>query len=1257
MRNNTVKTQTGVALVIILAFIVLLTGLVLAFFSRATANRQISDSYASRSKADILARGAVDQIIGDLKQEIAAGSLIGTTSFSGTTVRTYYPVTPWSAVPCRTGTTSPPNLVKWSAYGVQFFNPALSSGTANVYPNAASYPPSNRAADFSTTGTSSNGRSMSFARWNKSLLLPKKDPTSSDITPLTTGTAGFKAPSWIFITRSGTNPRLSGSFPAENVISGSDPVIGRYAYVLYDEGGLLDMNVAGYRANDNGTPVDFTAAESGKKGALATADLTQIGLSGSQTQVLVNWRNVASLQGGGGNYLPLMLSNTTGFLRVNGFNGQSDCAFPTRQSLIDFVTGQFGGTMAGRQNLLQHMGTFSRGCSQPTWGVSGPTILGSAAAIPSESSTGAYYFPPGYSYSGNNDAVGAESQINPRFLDVRVSSQFERFEPYITSGSVKMAKAGDPLIVKRFPLDRLAWLTYKGPIAPSGTLVSDPAILDSLHQAGLSDDFLKLGTEANILNAFGLTWIDDPAGTGRKVWVYDHGVSGRVIGRLSDVVAAGRDPDFLELLKASIHVGSLGKGAASGETSGIWIHARNVRTDFHLLQIFANIIDQFDSDGYPTEIGLPTRFTNPDLLGLYERKVVGVENLPYIYALRGGAFMIRQSQPLVSGTVSFDPPVDSTPVTNSGLGALLLNHWIWNPHNPASSLGVSRPQNFRIVSYSGDPAHISTSAACSSWSVSQSPWGATANASRNLPFTLSTDLSKIGQLGVLSAFDLNADTTELLFSVPGPGYFGQPTAMVLPNVPANTNLRTGDNNSIRKVVPEGASGSLMNIVSGGSNYVGALIGTFPIRMSNTVSGTTYMTTACAVGAQYINQKAGQPRAVTALLQYEYPSGTKKWITYDVKSGTPQWCDARFDPYVAPNSAGVPSSMARFVEWTDPRTMRFGSPWSQQGWNNRASVDSSVAAYETIQPGADIYDAPHSFAFCIPGSGVAPVLSLASIGWTGTTNYLPQCSAVNRSTLPQYFSDPDGVTRGGMAYYSQAGSSTLGKPLATNNGVSRPMLLNRPFRSVAELGYAFRDIPWKQIDLFTPESGDGALMDTFCIKEDATADGIVAGKLNLNTRDPSVLAAVISGCGRESDGTVSISGTEALALSRMLCAWTSNTANGQGPIARLADIDGRYRDGNFESFCKDNPTPFAGGLTEANVLQRYREALTRAVADVGEVRIWNLFADIITQNGFCPRGHAGTDGFVVKGEVRYWVHLAIDRATGEVLEMNLEKVIE
>jgi hypothetical protein len=41
----------------------------------------------------------------------------------------------------------------------------------------------------------------------------------------------------------------------------------------------------------------------------------------------------------------------------------------------------------------------------------------------------------------------------------------------------------------------------------------------------------------------------------------------------------------------------------------------------------------------------------------------------------------------------------------------------------------------------------------------------------------------------------------------------------------------------------------------------------------------------------------------------------------------------------------------------------------------------------------------------------------------------------------------------------------------------------------------------------------------------------------------------------------------------------------------------------------------------------------------------------------PKRHAILAGFLVEGEQRYWVHVAIDRFTGQVIDKQIEVVNE
>src|SRR5207248_9709249 len=123
----------------------------------------------------------------------------------------------------------------------------------------------------------------------------------------------------------------------------------------------------------------------------------------------------------------------------------------------------------------------------------------------------------------------------------------------------------EPLVKTRFPLSRLAWITYKGPSASLAT--TDQVYLD-LISAGVSPTTISAGTANNIKRCFGLTFggnVGDP-------WTYTNPLGttpSNTIMTLAQVAALNqREPDFFELLQAGILSGSLGQNTGGGVTGG-----------------------------------------------------------------------------------------------------------------------------------------------------------------------------------------------------------------------------------------------------------------------------------------------------------------------------------------------------------------------------------------------------------------------------------------------------------------------------------------------------------------------------------------------------------------------------------------------------------------------------------------------------------------------------------------------------------------
>ena len=62
-------------------------------------------------------------------------------------------------------------------------------------------------------------------------------------------------------------------------------------------------------------------------------------------------------------------------------------------------------------------------------------------------------------------------------------------------------------------------------------------------------------------------------------------------------------------------------------------------------------------------------------------------------------------------------------------------------------------------------------------------------------------------------------------------------------------------------------------------------------------------------------------------------------------------------------------------------------------------------------------------------------------------------------------------------------------------------------------------------------------------------------------------------------------------------------------------------------------------------------------DNGQTRVWNLLIDVIAQTGRYPASATALSQFEVDGEKRIWLHVAIDRYTGQILDKQVEVVAQ
>jgi hypothetical protein len=641
------RREQGAALIIVLAFVVLVTGLVVAYFSRTTADRQVAHGSFNQSKADQLAASAADIIIGDLRQEIVDGST--PTTINGFT--TYSPNPAANMNPQRSGNPAGvPNLIRRSVRSDPIASPGRGSSASAVN---------------STTDVSANGRSVTSTRWNSHYLVPKKDTGTDDSVPIDAFAAA--TPDWVYLTNQG----------ATIISAPSSSVIGRYAYAIYDEGGLLDMNVAGY-------PSGTTAAQSGRKGPVAFADLSALPYpilnpSGSTYQVdrIVGWRNYGateptnnfpdSLPAGQAfaknltnsapatAYYNSIINNTSGFLSTSGAvaaNGRTDQMFLSRQELIAFrktLNTNNGDAIPNTSqfdvNALQYLGTFFRELNAPSW-----TPTQDASAMGGSNGAGNVY-----AYQTN---ANSSTAINRNFLNVRVANSFTR--PDSTE-----AASGEPLIKRRFPLSRLIGLGPNGPLTTVNSTIVNGVLVPA--------------STTTVQRDFGLLW-----NSANSRWDYVGPTGSTVqtaIETLNQVANEnpGREPNFFELLKAVILSGSVGLGSGSANsfvTAETKYYSTPLSADYQLMQIGANIIDQWDSDNVPTFINFASN------------ELAGTENLPYLNKL------------------VFKPFWKTTGPPPNTFDAWLLPS-LWNPHQ----IPAPATQNVRIVMTAGTMTGVIKSSA------------------------------------------------------------------------------------------------------------------------------------------------------------------------------------------------------------------------------------------------------------------------------------------------------------------------------------------------------------------------------------------------------------------------------------------------------------------------------------------------------------------------------------------------------------------
>ena len=1109
------RRERGAALIIVLAFVVLLTGLMVAYLSRTTSDRQVANSSFNQSKVDQVAASAMDLVIGGLRQEITGPSPTPTPPYV-------------------------PPLINSNMLPLRFDNPA---GSLAAIPNLvrrsvradntipAPGVPSYASAVNSTTDASANGRFITLPRWNKHYLVPKLNTGDNKTDP----TVEFVAPDWVIVTRAPTNPADPTSpypvaFPTWNpALADQTPTnnlyaVGRYAYAIYDEGQLLDANVAGY-------PAGTTADQPGRKGPVAFADLTEPTLPYPLTQAQINsivgWRNYGSIQATAAfgtfpnfiftpafatNYVNnFVVFNPTGFVSTNGVygvaaaNGRTDQMFLSRQQLIAYRAATVATLF--NVNALQYLTTFSRELNAPSWKPSTPT--GSTID---------------YATLANVPTPSTSTAINRDLLNVRVTVN-DNANPFIRADGSPFQN-GQLLITRRFPLSRINGL-------------ADPTFPTTAANSTINNGRLVPATAATVQRDFGLVWDTTKTSAGLR-WQYCGATGSTVqsaIERLDQVAAENREPNFFELLKAVILSGSVGLGSGSTNTfvaAETKYYSNPLSSDHQIMQIGANIIDQWDSDNVPTFIA----FKDPGTATVYE--IAGIENLPYLNKL------------------VFKPHWKAGPQFEAWLLPSL-----WNPHQNAPPPVTQKVQ---IAMTSGTMTAVLTDS--------------------GTPTSITTTTPVVGSATQFMTVDASKFPTSAAAPTPS-----APTAASIvkpPNPPPTITLSS-------------------------DGYYGFY---FPFATTVGVTSSNSLTAY---------PDFGPSPGCTFELQVQVSTSPSVWKTYQTWKSCGPLHPLIFSPPAS--SWALPTLQDPEFVTLDPRTQRFGV------WGNAGNQSTPATVYTPVLTTLDLSVSPPSPP-TLPGIfEKITALPPNGAGFSSPASTDLYKYANNVPTDPVHYTDLDGLQRQGDLLTT---GITAMQPA---DFAERPRILNRPFQSVAELGQVFRDQPWKTLDFgdfvsSTVPGADAGLLDVFTLHESANE----AGKTSLNTRYKFILTAILSNATKSlTNPATVITAAQRDAIVDALFNITSVQ-----PMIRKTDL--------LTQLAAD-PSVTGLGTKEA------RELVIRAFSDACQTRTWNLLIDVIAQSGRYPPNASTLQGFFVEGEQHYWVHVAIDRFTGQVVDKQIEVVNE
>ncbi|MEM9400025.1 MAG: hypothetical protein AAF984_07425 [Verrucomicrobiota bacterium] len=1091
-RSKPKPKSKGFALVIALIMILLLTVLVLSFFTKATGRLWITESQIRTMNADIICRAGLSAIEGDLALEIKESA-------------TKEPDTSSSLV----DQPGFERIIKISRGDTSFnHSEAIINGS------------------FSASTSDQGDFKIPPSEWNKPLFNDAPLPEGS-------------TPNWVYLDKA----IEIASSPQKNTV-------GRFAYIIYDTGALLDANATGHDAK--------VASELAYKGGPTWFDLEELF---DETADPLTQQTITNIP----NYRLSDWEDYSG--------GQAEAFFHRTAFKLPYITPDVSGNIfESRQALLGYFE--KRGlASQPS------------------SSHPARYF---RTFSSTRSGVSSTQLSQP------VYAQNTTIVSYDDQGNEVsyQVKEGDVAIQRKFSLAKLAWLRYDGPN---------------------TEAFPQL-TEEAIKQSFGLKWNDE-----KKQWDYTSPDGNEPASSIKDIINSPpqeREPDFFERLKTAFYNFDQDAYSVGTTISNNLCPDYNVldsSVDLHILQIGSNIIDSADRDNAPTQLAMK--------LAGFEIAAPGVEDLPYVQTLNFG----RTHEITYDSTYGND--ADNYYRYDMERMHVTCVPGLFNPHRKSlvpDQEDVVTHIKLEITSGILNDIREITADFVPVDITNEHPY--LDEPSLNLP----ADLSSPSVIPPIIIAASNFESYRYQHRTIGTEHNEQTDDTLI-----DQGVMMRDNQDAHGWILYDYSDD----VTGSPDYIRSPGRTEDLDISVDLKDFQVMVSYSIDGGntwQAYNYLGGPPGlASLGGIQLDTDAnvvGFRLPMPYTTsatnKKGKPLILDNPFDAI----KGNLDGGNRRHFLLIDPRTDRFGPIFSARNdyypyiIPETSEKINATLPYRDFQNGVNQLVVQEQPGFGDPEKHHGKNLIL---------EYM-----VSGSFDELHFADPDGVTRIPDAALDDEGNPFTKANYEDPAHPGRPLVLNRPFRSVGELGYVYRDVPWKTLDLHNENSGDAKLADLFSVRYEPP---VSRGRLNLTSLrkrwgdDTSILQTILQGAGRE----MSLDDPTTDTIDGDLSSLAATLKTQLDTMEDFSDILEVLGHSEIQTKLEELAQ---GDVSGSQFSKSRREFLARALLDSVQDSTWNFMVDIIAQSG-----QQLGNRFIAQAEKRAWLHLAIDKENGKIIDRRIEYI--